>query len=102
MAKALHDAQPTGRPRSQAQLKQVLRDQALLLRLDEKRAVDAIPALLPKDAEEKARTLRAIQRVIAAQGDLKAEGKRRLARIEKLFGVRPAKAPRKEGADVDP
>ena len=102
VVKALHDAQPTGRPRSQAQLKQVLRDQALLLRLDEKRAVDAIPALLPKDAEEKARTLRAIQRVIAAQGDLKAEGKRRLARIEKLFGVRPAKAPRKEGADVDP
>ena len=100
--KALHDAQPSGRPRSQAQLKKVLRDQSLLLRMDEKRAVGSIPALLPKDAEERARTLRAIQRVVAAQGELKAEAKKRLARVEKLFGSKPNKAASsKESADAD-
>ena len=107
---ALHDAQPAGRPRSQAQLKKVLRDQALLLRLDEKRAIESIPALLPKDAEERGRTLRAVQRVIAAQGALNAEGRKRLARVERLFGeksakpvrpAKPARAVRKEGADAN-
>ena len=101
--KALHDAQPSGRPRSQPQLKKILRDQSLLLRLDEKRAVDAIPKLLPKDSEERARTLRAVLRVVAAQGEFTPEGKRRLARIEKLFGAKPAKpakAVKKEGADA--
>ena len=102
--KALHDAQPSGRPRSQGQLKKILSDQALLLRLDEKRAVDAIPQLLPKDPEERARIFRAVQRVLAAQGDLKAEGKKRLTRIERHFGAKPAKAAKaakREGADAD-
>ena len=101
--KAFHDAQPPGRPRSPAQLKAILRDQSLLLRLNEKRAVEAIPKLLPKDAEERSRTLRAVQRVVAAQGDFTAEGRKRLARIEKLFGARsakPARAAKKEGADA--
>ncbi|HET6408887.1 MAG TPA: DUF3141 domain-containing protein, partial [Chthoniobacteraceae bacterium] len=100
--KALHDAQPAGRPRSQPQLKTILRDQSLLLRLDEKRAVETIPALLPKDAEERARTLRAVQRVVAAQGQLNAEGRKRLARIERLFGIKPAKAAKKDSVDANP
>ena len=100
--KALHDAQPAGRPRSQPQLKTILRDQSLLLRLDEKRAVETIPALLPKDAEERARTLRAVQRVVAAQGQLNAEGRKRLVRIERLFGIKPAKAAKKDSVDANP
>jgi len=98
--KAMHDAQLAGRPRSESQLKKALRDQALLLRLDEKRAVGAIPKLLPKNAEEKAKLLRAIQRVVAAQGELNAEGKRRLARIEKMFNAKAAPAAKKEDEDV--
>jgi hypothetical protein len=100
--KALHDAQPAGRPKSQAQLKKILRDQSLLLRLDEKRAVDSIPALLPKDPDERARTLRAVQRVVAAQGELKAEARKRLARVERLFGATAAKGAWKEVADANP
>jgi hypothetical protein len=100
--KALHEAQLSGRPRTQGQLKKVLREQSLLLRLDEKRAVAALPKLLPKSAEERARVLRAIQRVVAAQGELKAEGKRRLARIEKLFGAKAAARTKKEAEDVRP
>jgi pimeloyl-ACP methyl ester carboxylesterase len=100
VAKALHDAQLAGRPRSEGQLKKALRDQSLLLRLDEKKAVGAIPKLLPKNAEEKSKVLRAIQRIVAAQGELNAEGKRRLARIEKMFNAKAAAAAKKEDEDV--
>ena len=65
-----------------------------------KRAVNAIPKLLPKDAEERAKVLRAIQRILSAQGELNAEGKRRLGRIEKLFSDKAASAAKKEDEDV--
>jgi hypothetical protein len=83
-----------------AQLKEALRDQSLLLRRDEERAVAAIPRLLPRDNDERARTLRAVQRLISAQGDLSGEGRRRLARIEKLFAVAAAHTEKKEAADA--
>jgi hypothetical protein len=86
MIKQLHDAQPPGRPRTMDELKQILREQYLLLRLDQKRAVAEIPKLLPKDEDERARTLRAVLRVISATGEQSEEGKRRLEEIERLFG----------------
>ena len=98
--KAMHDAQLAGRPRSEGQLKKLLRDQSLLLRLDEKRAVNAIPKLLPKDLGERAKVLRAIQRIVSAQGALNAEGAKRLARIEKMFNAKAATAAKKEDEDV--
>jgi len=99
----LHDAQPPGRPRSMPELKQILRDQAMLVRLDEERAIKAIPKLVPRDEDDRARTLRAVQRVVLANGELTSEGKSRLARVEHLFGVKAASKPRgtaKEKSDV--
>ena len=101
MLKKLHDAQPPGRPRSMAQLKQALREQSLLLRLDQDRAVEALPKLLPPDPEDRARTFRAVQRIVTASGELSDEGKRRLQHVEQLFNIRRARTP-KEGADVRP
>jgi hypothetical protein len=101
--KQLHDAQPPGRPRSMSELKEILRDQAMLVRLDEQRAIKAIPKLLPRDQDDRARTLRAVQRVILAKGELTTEGKSRLAKVEQLFGVKAAaKTPgtAKEKSDV--
>ena len=98
--KALHDAQPPGRPRTMAQLKEALREQYLLLKLDQKRAVEAIPRLLPANPDERAATLRAIQRVISAKGKIADKGQQRLAEIEKLFGVKAAAAGKKEERDV--
>jgi hypothetical protein len=101
--KQLHDAQPPGRPRSMAELKSILRDQSLLLRLDEERAIKMIRKLVPRDESDRAKTFRAIQRVVTAKGDLSPEGKSRLARIEQLFGVKtsPAKpATKKEQSDA--
>jgi hypothetical protein len=93
VVKQLHDAQPPGRPRTMAELKAVLRDQSALLRLDEERAVTAIPRLLPRDAVDRARALRAVQRVVSAQGELSPEGKRRLARAERLFDAEASSKP---------
>jgi len=96
VVKQLHDAQPPGRPRTMTEIKAILRDQAMLLRLDEERAIKAIPKLLPRDNEDRARTLRAVQRVLMAKGELTAEGRRRLSRVEQLFGVKSAPAAKEE------
>ena len=98
--KALHDAQPPGRPRTMAQLKEVLREQYLLLKLDQKRAVEAIPKLLPSSMDDRAATLRAIQRVIVAKGKQTEKGQRRLAEIERLFDVKADPAGKKEEGNV--
>ena len=66
--KELHDAQPPGRPRSLAQLKEALREQSLLFRIDEARAVAAIPKLVRRSEDERARTLRAVRRLVSARG----------------------------------
>ena len=101
VVKALHEAQPPGRPRTMAQLKDVLREQFLLLRLDEERAVKAIPKLLPRDPDDRAKALRALQRIAAAPGQLSDEAQRRLARIEKLFEPKtPATVKKKEDSDA--
>jgi hypothetical protein len=98
--KQLHDAQPPGRPRSMAEIKSALREQSLLLRLDEERAIAAIPKLLPRDSDDRERTLRVINRVVLAQGELSPEGKRRLSRLEKMFAVKTVSATKKEQSDV--
>jgi len=98
--KQLHDAQPPGRPRSMEQLKEVVREQYLLLKIDEKRAVAAIPKLIPRDPDDREKTLRAIQRIISATGAPTGKAKRRLAEIESMFGAKAPKASKKEDRDV--
>jgi hypothetical protein len=82
-----------------AQLKEALREQSLLIRMDEERSVAAIPKLLPADKAERARIWRAVQRLIGAQGKGSDEVVHRLARIEKLLAV-PAAPADKEGANA--
>jgi len=65
--------------------KSVVHDQHLLLRLDEERAIAALPQLLPDDAEERDRMLKIVRRVVTATGEPTGEVKRRLARVEALF-----------------
>ena len=65
----------------------MFREQYLLLRLDEERALRAIPRLLPDEAQQRAAGWKAVQDVLGASGALPAEGRRRLQRIEELFAV---------------
>ncbi len=72
------------------QLKELLREQALIVRMDEERAVAAIPRMLPGDDAARTKALAAIQRVVSSQGQLTDEMARRFARVEALFTTEPA------------
>ncbi|MFK5073432.1 hypothetical protein ACI4BE_28295, partial [Klebsiella pneumoniae] len=78
---AVRAMQPANRQKTLAELKVALREQYLLLRLDEERAVMAIPRLLPDDEQARKAGLSAVRQVGAATGTLSEEGARRLARI---------------------
>ena len=72
-----------------SEFKKVLRDQYLMLLIDEQRALETIPVLL-KDSEKEASTLlNFIRRVATAGGPINEKGKRRLEQIEKLFSTKP-------------
>jgi pimeloyl-ACP methyl ester carboxylesterase len=87
MLQAIRAMQPVNDRMTLADLKTVLRDQFLLLRLDEERAVGAIPRLLPDNEAMRSVGLDAVHRMLQARGRLSEDGARRLARIEALFGV---------------
>jgi Protein of unknown function (DUF3141) len=82
---------------SLAAFKAMARDQFLTLLLDERRAVEAIPAMLDTDPELASRmgsTLRKLIEVVAVDSKL---GKTRLAEITAMFESRKAvKAPKKK------
>ncbi|WP_147145906.1 DUF3141 domain-containing protein [Reyranella soli] len=87
MLMAVREMQPVNRRLTLGELRTTLRDQYLLLRLDEERAVAAIPRLLPDNEQARQAALGAVRRVVEASGALSEESVRRLARIEKLFGM---------------
>jgi len=91
MFNAIRTSRPPEERLSLAQLKQLLREQFLLLTLDEQRAVEAIPKLLPRNGERRRAALEDVQRMILARGMLSDEGQRRLQKVESLFEVMPEK-----------
>jgi hypothetical protein len=96
--KQIRTSRPVARRISLARFKEILREQYLLVRLDQERALGAVPKLLGDDDAARKATLDVLHRVLAARGDLSDEEKRRLTRVEALFGALPAKAVRAETA----
>jgi len=62
-----------------------VRDQFLMLLLDERRAVEVIPAMLDKDPDLASRCASNLQRVIDVVGLRSHVSKDRLAEIKRLF-----------------
>jgi hypothetical protein len=93
MLKELRESQPAEKRRPLGELKELIKEQTNLVRLDEERAVSAIPKLLPKDADERKTALDAVHHVVEAQGDLSEDGKKRLARVDRLFALNGARGP---------
>ena len=83
---------------SLARFKEMMREQYLLVRLDEERAINALPKLLGADAVGRKAALDVLHRVLAARGGLSDEGRRRLTRVEALFDVQPDKTVKAEAA----
>jgi hypothetical protein len=78
--------QPASRRVGLARFKEIVREQYLLLRTDEDKAIAAIPKiLLATDMSERASVIDLIRSIAAAAGDMPEEVRRRLARIEQLF-----------------
>jgi hypothetical protein len=95
MLKLLRASRPAGRRMAMAQFKEMLREQFLLVSLDENRAVSNLPKLLGTNEVEREAALDILHRVLGARGELPAEGERRLARVEALFRAKP------EAVDVE-
>jgi pimeloyl-ACP methyl ester carboxylesterase len=98
MLKMIRASRPAASRMSLARFKEILRGQYLLVRLDEERAIGTLPGLLGSDDAARKAALDVLQRVLAARGALSGEGRRRLARIETLFDVRPQRAVKAEAA----
>jgi hypothetical protein len=73
-----------------ARFKEIVREQFLMLFLDEERTIAALPKLMPEDRRECEAALAMVRRVLGARGDLSEEGRRRLSRIEEMFAGAPA------------
>jgi len=82
---ALRTRAPENERVSWSQLKGIMRQQAALLRLDEREAVAAIPKILPDDPSRRASALTAIYDVISADGAPDPEEEKRFRDITRLF-----------------
>jgi hypothetical protein len=89
MLKQIRESRPPERRMSLPQFKEKLREQFLLVWLDEKRAIETLPALIGNNADERMTAIGVLHRVLSARGALSEEGKRRLSHIEALLGSEP-------------
>jgi pimeloyl-ACP methyl ester carboxylesterase len=69
--------------------KEIVKEQYLILLLDEERAIAALPKLLPANRRQCEEALALVRRVLASRGALPEEGRRRLERIEAMFAGPP-------------
>ena len=72
---------------SLGEFKGMVREQFFMLLMDAEAAVAAIPALLPKDADERRQAFATLRQVLSARGEISGEVAERLARIAQLFDV---------------
>ena len=79
--KEINSEQPPEQRISLLKFKELVKEQSLIMTLDEERAVAAISKLLPADRTERSAAMKAIGRIIAAGGAMPDEEKRRLARV---------------------
>ena len=100
MLKLIRASRPAAKRVSPARFKEMLREQYLLVGLDEGRAIAALPKLLGEDAAARRAALDTLHQVLAARGMMSDEGRRRLVRVEALFSAPPKKVVKSETAHV--
>jgi hypothetical protein len=70
------------------EFKRALREQFYMLLIDRQAALQAIPKLLPGNADVRREAMEVLRHVIAAQGPEDSEVQKRVQEIETLFGLR--------------
>jgi pimeloyl-ACP methyl ester carboxylesterase len=86
MLKKVNSELPEMERISLARFKEMMNEQFLVLMQEPERAVAAIPMLLPADRGQRNSLLEIIRQVVKSGGVLSQESKRRLARVDTLFG----------------
>ncbi|UZF91905.1 DUF3141 domain-containing protein [Bosea sp. NBC_00550] len=81
----IRQAHPATRQTSLREFKKVIREQYYMLLIDEDAALAAIPALLPKQPDERRAAFAALREVLEAAGSLTDATSERLARIALFF-----------------
>jgi len=89
MMEAIRAMQPPSERLHLLDLKKTVHDQYLVVRLDEERAIRALPRLLPDKVEDRQAALDVLQSVLSARGGLSEEEERRLQRVKGLFNLGP-------------
>ena len=89
------------------EFKAMIRDQFLMLLIDEAAAIEAIHHLLPADREHRTEAFGELERILRTSGDLTTAGTARLERIAEIFGVEarngpPSKPPSRLGRASPP
>ncbi|MBL0373591.1 DUF3141 domain-containing protein [Rhizobium sp. KVB221] len=85
--KRLHKSHDSASTMTLAGFKELIREQFLMLLIDEEASLAAIPALLPDDMEARQKGLSALHEVLTAPGELPPEGEERWQRLQALFGT---------------
>jgi hypothetical protein len=70
-----------------AAFKALVRDQFLMLVIDQEAAVASLPGLIEGHEAQAPEAFAVVERILAAAGELNEEGRRRLARVAELFGA---------------
>jgi Protein of unknown function (DUF3141) len=96
--KHIRASRPPEKRMSAARFREIMREQFLLVYLDEERAVATLPTLAGDDPAGRQSAIDIVHRVLSARGELSAESKRRLARVEALFGAGRHAEPQTENA----
>jgi hypothetical protein len=91
MAERVRDKHLAGERLPGPRRRELFRDQYLLLVLDEAKALDALPRMLPSVTDRTA-ALDMVRQVLSAKGDLNDERRARLARVETILNASPAAA----------
>jgi hypothetical protein len=98
--KLIRASRPASKRWSPDQIKETVREQYLLVCLDEERAISALPRLLGSDMAERKSMLDSLHQVLAAHEKLSGEANRRLARVEALFDARREPVGKSEPANA--
>ena len=83
-----------------ARYKAIVREQWARLTIDQEAALEALPQLLPADADARRKLFEEIRAIRTAAGELDGEAKRRLDEIEALFDI-GARAPTPDRTHVE-
>jgi hypothetical protein len=77
---------------SLAEFKAMVRDQFLMLLIDEKAAIATLPALLPEDQDTRRKGFALLREVLSVREAITGEVAERLRQAAPWFGVDPARA----------